>query len=1032
MRFGILVIACLILPVAMFGSTARLPVIRDTGVSSERGHLSENSGASVTVPIRQNQNWQGFETKAWLGAFDASEIKGWTVSRAWLNVFLAAGDLYGVGLCTVLSDWEEGRGVNGETGRGGASWEWSDEPSSPDAAVAGNLWAWPGSGVYSVSWFHPDARYHHAPPPSVERRRLEDGRVLHLRFPVDPKLVESLATGFAHGLILTDDKGQVAEGYSLKGRGTPYRYDRSQDIYMYTRDIQDPALRPYLEVEGEILDRVAPDSVRGLRVVETEPHDPSVTVEFVAPSEDGASGGAALGYEARVSTQPVTESGWNEARRLPLWMVPKPEAPGTVQRMRLFEMPPGEYHLALRAVDEAGNAGPISRMALTIPELPTVSLPVTKIPSNGMETLDVTFEDKLELWACPDLCKVDPVTGGILLDGENYALDVSYKRENPVWSGAKRTVTVDAGRGEVAAFQLLLGRLNGTRLSNVRVNVSNLSGDPMEIRSQGNVDLFRVWYLDVVPRPEELVGPWELVEEKDHKPAWHGDACLPLQAPFDLSFGLPSADNMGDFQLWQSVWVDMFIPPSTRPGLYQGRITVTAEELDRPAILILMLNVLPFTIPDRPTWLIDLNCYAYGITDISGVKIDEDTRRYLNVERGYYQVGHAHRSTLNILPYNQDGSVQMLAAPELQGSGSKVKVSSWNKWDERYGPYLSGRAFTPSMGYSGPGQGRPLTHIYLPFHENWPLPIAEHYGDYTDLETRDAFVEWAKTSRSPEEAFDEEYKLGFSSVVRQFFEYFDSKKYRDTAFQVYFNNKYYFKVSFFQMRNEGRGSSFWLLDEPVDYDDYEANRFYMELVRRGYEASGKKNIELHYRTDVSQPEMTRGLWDGLCNLWNNSGLLGSASTAMFRMRRLPGENHWRYGGAPRISGRLIELQHNFLTLWAVGANGALPYWNVLGGGDWFNPDDLSVYYTGTDYARSGKTHDGALPGVRLKMIRRAQQDVEYLNLLAAKKGWNYYRLRRALAPWADDPEVWPYSFFKLDSDRLVELRRTVATELSKP
>jgi len=1026
-----LILLLLLVPRALPAEKATLPVTKDTGISSARGHYSDNSGASVTVPIRQNQNWSGFETKAWLGDFDSKAIKGWTVEHAWLNLFLARGDMYGLGLCTVLAPWKEGQGVNGVTGRGGASWNWASEPSDPAHPAPGDLWCWPGSGVYSVSWFHPDARYWHVKPDMIERSETDGGRSVHIRVQVDPKLVESLACGLACGLVLTDDKGQVTEGLTLKGEAVPYVTDDSHDAFMYTGDIQDPALRPFLEVEGGAVDHSAPGAVEALAVAGNEPYDPSVTLSFKAPGDDGATGGAVLGYDVRYAASKVEESGWESATRLPLWLVPKPEAPGTLQTMRLFEIPAGQYFVALRAMDEAGNLGPIAQVELTVPELQSASLPAVKAESVNGAGKAVTFEDKLELWACPDLAKVDPVSGGVLLDEENYRQNEDFQRDNPVWSSEKRTVLLEAGRGEVTAFQLLLGRLGETKLTNVRVSLSNLSGDPGEIKSLGNISLYRVWYLDVEPRPEDLTGPWELVEQKDHKAAWHGDACLPLEAPFEPSFSLPTMDNMGNFQRWQAVWTDLYVPAGTKPGNYLGKITVTADELSQPAFLIITLKVLPFTIPAQPTWPIDLNCYAYGMTRVSGVDIQTETKRYLNVERSFYQVGHAHRSTLNVLPYEQDGTVQTLAAPALSGKGSAVKVSDWSQWDNRYGPYLSGKAFTPAMGYRGPGLGQPLTHIYLPFNEDWPMSLKEYYSDYTELKTRVDFAEWAKTSHSPAEACDKEYCQGFSSVVRQYFEHFDKKGFKGTAFQVYFNNKYYYKVPFFRMPYQLHGSSFWLLDEPVDYDDYEANRFYMDLVRQGYLASGKTDIVLHYRTDVSQPELARGLWDGLCNLWDNSGLLDCASTAMFRMRRLPGENHWRYGGSPRISGRLIELQENFFTLWAIGATGALPYWDVMGGGDWFNPNDLSVYYTGKNYARSGKNFDGALPGLRLKAIRRAQQDIEYLNLLAAKKGWSYLKLRRALTPFADDPTAWPLSFRHLDSRKLLELRRAVAAELSK-
>ncbi|HUU29258.1 MAG TPA: hypothetical protein VM123_15740, partial [archaeon] len=1007
----------------------KLPVVEDTGISSERGHFDDNDGASVTVPIRQNQNWSGFETKAYLMRFDTGPLRGITVRRAWLNVFLAAGDLYAVGLSTVLSDWEEGEGLNGQTGRGGASWNWAREPQDGKEPGPLNYWSWRGSGIFSVSWAHPDARYWHAGPRMIEKKVMS-GQVRYLRIPVARELVEALSTGLAKGLILTDDKGQVAEGYSLKGSGQPYFYDRSQDAYLYTRDVQDPALRPFLEVEVSAADKVSPGAVEGLEVVSAEPCDPSVTVSFTAPADDSSSGGAALGYEVCASSGPLSENEWESASRLPLWAVPKPEAPGTRQEMRVFTLPPGTYNLALRAKDEAGNLGPLSQCEVTIPGTPEVRLEIPRSVERRGGAGEVVFDNLLTVWACPDLCKVDPVGGGILLDGENYREAGDFSKENNVWSGAVRTVYLEAARGEVVACQLILGRAGEGKLTGLQVVPGDLDGPSGVLRAKGNISCYRVWYLDVVPRKEELAGPWELVEEVDHRPAWHGDACLPLDPPFDPRFNLPTMDNMGPGQRCQSVWIDFYVPPSTEAGLYQGRIAVTAKEIKRPAVIAVRLNVLPLVLPSEISWSVELNGYNYGINKMFGVTVESDLERYLAIERRCYQLAHQHRTTLNILPYGQDGQVQAGCAPTLKGSGRETKIDSWEEWDRRFSQYLHGEAFTPANGYQGPGTGVPLTHMYLPFHENWPLPIKEHYGDWADLPDRDKFTEWAKTSRPLEQAFDRDYQEGFVSVTRQFFEHLKNKGFTRTHFQVYVNNKYYFKCNFFGMPNEGPGSSFWLLDEPVDYDDYAANRFFLSLAKKGHaQACPAGEVKLHLRTDISQPEMSRGLWDGLCNLWNSSGIFDFGPTATFRMRRLPGEGYYHYGGGPRISGKLIVHQQNFFTCWSLGTVGDLPYWNNLAGFSWFNPDDLAIFYTGIDYARTGKNYEGPLASVRLKGMRRGQQDIEYLNLLAARKGWNRGKVLKALAAWADDPEAPVLRFRSLTNSRLLELRKAVVAAL---
>jgi len=175
--------------------------------------------------------------------------------------------------------------------------------------------------------------------------------------------------------------------------------------------------------------------------------------------------------------------------------------------------------------------------------------------------------------------------------------------------------------------------------------------------------------------------------------------------------------------------------------------------------------------------------------------------------------------------------------------------------------------------------------------------------------------------------------------------------------------------------------------------------------------------------------MSRGLWDGICNMWNSSGLREFGPTARYRMARIPVEQYWHYGGGPQVAGRLSEFQSSFLTYWAIGSTGDLPYWDSLRGEGWFKPADLAVFYPGTNYARSGKNHDGPLAGLRLKGIRRAQQDVEYLMLLAKKAGWSRSRVTAALAGWADDPDAVTLTFDRLSLDRIYELRAAVSAEL---
>jgi len=227
-----------------------LYVTGDVGLTSVVGKKTFGNGRGPTTPLMQNQNWSGFENKTLLMAFDTRKVAGWSIEKAVMHIYLAKGDLYGIGLCTVLGDWTEGGALNWVRREGCPSWDFARTPAPGADIPPDYYWAFPGSRFHSVCFSHPAARYSHAGPRQIRREKTADGRFLHLSFPVDGKLVESLPADLATGLVLTDDKGQVRESYSLIGAARPYRYNAAEDAWMFTKDVQDGHLRPWLEVWG--------------------------------------------------------------------------------------------------------------------------------------------------------------------------------------------------------------------------------------------------------------------------------------------------------------------------------------------------------------------------------------------------------------------------------------------------------------------------------------------------------------------------------------------------------------------------------------------------------------------------------------------------------------------------------------------------------------------------------------------------------------------------------------------------------------
>ncbi|MCD6364887.1 MAG: hypothetical protein J7M14_03340, partial [Planctomycetes bacterium] len=240
-------------------------------------------------------------------------------------------------------------------------------------------------------------------------------------------------------------------------------------------------------------------------------------------------------------------------------------------------------------------------------------------------------------------------------------------------------------------------------------------------------------------------------------------------------------------------------------------------------------------------------------------------------------------------------------------------------------------------------------------------------------------------------------------------------------------NKYYYKCGFFGPRSN-RGSSFWLLDEPIDYDDYAANRFFLSLARHGVEQADTPQVPVEYRTDVSTPSMVRALWnDNVCTLWNSSGMRRYGVTSRMRAKWID-NNFWCYGNGPAITTGPVAILHRLLWSWSLGTAGDMPYWN-FGSKDWNQGKDLHVIYSGDKYAGGSRSYLGGIAGVRLKTLRRCQQDFEYLNLLAQCKGWDRHRVRSALAARSNDPKAPVLQYTRLTSSDWADLREAVVATI---
>ncbi len=303
-----------------------------------------------------------------------------------------------------------------------------------------------------------------------------------------------------------------------------------------------------------------------------------------------------------------------------------------------------------------------------------------------------------------------------------------------------------------------------------------------------------------------------------------------------------------------------------------------------------------------------------------------------------------------------------MALDKSAALGQRARLD-WKAWDERFGPYFDGTAFADL-----PRKAVPLECFYLPLHENWPSPIETNYnGSY-----------WA------DQAFRSGFREAFVEASRQIAEHCGQRGWRDTLFHCFLNGK-----SNFKQRGWSRGSSPWLLDEPANFQDYWALRYFGEAFHEGVrKAAG--DAKLLYRCDISRPEWQR---DALDHVLDYNVVAGGA---FLKYRRLVLERKQQFGQIVVCYGSTNDIvQSNVqpaawsVDAWLDGADGVLPWQTIGTDASWQNADTLSLFYPG----EPGGQKD-PVASIRLKAYTRGQQDVEYLMLLARAEGQS----RAELAP----------------------------------
>lgn len=277
------------------------------------------------------------------------------------------------------------------------------------------------------------------------------------------------------------------------------------------------------------------------------------------------------------------------------------------------------------------------------------------------------------IWAIDDGTKVKA-------DELNHPL----KSKNGIFDGEK--IKIFGARNETVAFQLILEGGEG-KTENVNVKLDqigtiendSISNDPDSYFQGRNIELFQQIYHNIKKRSHGLVWETDGPEVPADLTGPVPDALVPLNI-IDNNFTVPAKSNQG-------VWVDVFIPKSTKAGVHGGTISVeiNGQACDLSGCqLPVELTVLDATLPDEPA---------------------VDTMLYFSCDDGDTCLGRYYDDPWDIsadqLRQIQERHYKLLRRHQVTGI-----IGADDSPNDFLQDRVQGKTFSSSNGYYGWGEGK--------------------------------------------------------------------------------------------------------------------------------------------------------------------------------------------------------------------------------------------------------------------------------------------------------------------------------------
>jgi hypothetical protein len=308
------------------------------------------------------------------------------------------------------------------------------------------------------------------------------------------------------------------------------------------------------------------------------------------------------------------------------------------------------------------------------------------------------------------------------------------KKKSLCWDAERNEIELAGARGECVAFQLILEPDAGGA-ADVDVKTGELKGP--DTIPPGSMSLFKEWYIEAKNISNENNAPSTGL-------GWYPDALVPWDVKDHGKYKAPPfAIEAGQIQ---AVWVDLTIPREIKPGAYKGQISVVCA--GKAHALNVELRVYGFELPKEIHNQFFMNGDLGDILEAGhdwltgGTRQKQVTGALLDYENECYRMARAHRFTWgNMYFEGHRDRASIFPKIETDASGTITSVD-WSLYDARFS-----RVLDPKNNIFGAGEA-PIEVWRLPIttmmsHGNeWQAKKAKSFP--ADEHTWEQFPRWLK------------------------------------------------------------------------------------------------------------------------------------------------------------------------------------------------------------------------------------------------------------------------------------------------